>query len=406
MQLVAENTNIPLPKIHAYQLGDDSHALSSFLILEYIEGRSISPSQLDSLTNDQRTRLYTSLASVYLQLRRLEFPSIGCLARGYKGFEVGKRPATIDLNMQELEGLQPSTIQTRYGNHGILSSANGYTAMLLEISDNAFSKTRSRVLDQDHGEDALYHHDLFRRFVVDEWLDTKLNSGPFVLVHGDLQLFNCLVNEQMEVVSILDWEWSRVVPRQFFQPPLWLTNRNPGALSWDYAYSRFLESFDEFLDVTRALERKMYGNELLSDEWTEGKDGFLVANALENWTEIDLFSADFISWKWYRGKADMGERIKIFMEEDPARRFQVSQLVQKHHDYKGELRKLRQENPDNGGNDEITEGFSLQGASTAFLGRAKSFYSRLCAVFPVSSTTVALAVIVIATATHFRTKRN
>jgi aminoglycoside phosphotransferase (APT) family kinase protein len=44
--------------------------------------------------------------------------------------------------------------------------------------------------------------------------------GPFVLVHGDLELFNLLVDDNMDIIAVLDWEWSRVVPRQFFIPPL------------------------------------------------------------------------------------------------------------------------------------------------------------------------------------------
>lgn len=50
---MAEKTTISLPRIHAYHLGDNSDALSSFIILEYIEGDPISLKQPDGLTDEQ-----------------------------------------------------------------------------------------------------------------------------------------------------------------------------------------------------------------------------------------------------------------------------------------------------------------------------------------------------------------
>ncbi|KAK7415903.1 hypothetical protein QQZ08_012215 [Neonectria magnoliae] len=342
MQLIAEKTTIPLPKIYAYQLGDDSEPLSSFVILEYVDGRPLSAAEVDSLSVDQQTRLYTSLADIYIQLRRLIFPSIGCLTWGSSGVEVLKQTATIDLNMQDLEGLRPSEIQTRYGQGGVLSSATDYTTMLLNLADNALSKSRSRILKQDQGEDVLYHHHLFRRFVTEAWLNKDLDTGPFVLVHGDLQPFNCMVNERMEITSVLDWEWSRVVPVQYMQPPLWLTGHNTEFLALKYPYLLFLEKFDEFLKITKELEGQKYGDHLLSREWEQRKSngGFLVANALENWTDIDGFSTRFINREWFGGLEDAPKRVETFVCEDPTRRVLVERLCHANKIYKKDLQQL------------------------------------------------------------------
>jgi hypothetical protein len=121
--------------------------------------------RLKTLSDEQRKRLYTSLADIYIQLRRLEFPSIGCLAHGPEGFHVRKKSATIDINMQELEGLQPSKIQNSYNDRGSLTSANDYVAMLLQITDNAFAEGQNSVSERDQGEDALYHLHIFREYV-------------------------------------------------------------------------------------------------------------------------------------------------------------------------------------------------------------------------------------------------
>jgi hypothetical protein len=153
-------------------------------------------------------------------------------------------------------------------------------------------------------------------------MDCRLDQGPFVLVHGDLEPFNLIVNDNMDIVSVLDWEWSRVVPLQFFKPPLWLKNPDTTKLAWNFVYRDYLKSLDQFLEIVRTREREKYGNELLSDEWAKAKEdsGFLVANALENWTDIDWFANRYINWKCYKDEGDLDERVKAFMKKDPAHR--------------------------------------------------------------------------------------
>ncbi|KAH7363987.1 phosphotransferase enzyme family protein [Rhexocercosporidium sp. MPI-PUGE-AT-0058] len=330
MQLIAQKTTIPIPKIHAYALGDDDAGkpLSSFLILQYIEGQKLTHADLRKLSDEQRTNLYTSLADVYIQLRRLDFPSIGCLMQGLDGFKVCKRTVTIDLNMQELEGRAPHCVQSRYcGSGTTLTSANKYITMLLEISDNAFAGDRSPI-SQEEGEDRLYHLHIFRQY-VNGWVNNNFEHGPFVLVHGDLELFNLLFDDNMNVISVLDWEWSRVVPCQFFKPPLWLNSTSIEDLSYGYQYKGFLAHFDKFLAVLRVLEQKKYGNEILANEWETGKQksGFMVANALENWTAIDWFANRWINCRVYDGKKTLSSRITEFMQAEPTRQALIRRKV-------------------------------------------------------------------------------
>jgi Phosphotransferase enzyme family len=263
------------------------------------------------------------------------------LTRGPEGFDVRKKTNTIDMNMQELEGLQPSNIQTSfYNDKSLLTSANNYVAMLLQIADNAFVEGRSSVFEKDQGEDALYHLHIFREYAKG-WIDCRLDQGPFVLVHGDLEPFNLIVNENMDITSVLDWEWSRVVPLQFFKPPLWLKIPDTTKLAWNFVYNDYLKSFDQFLDILRTREREKYGNELLSDEWAKAKEnsGFLVANALENWTDMDWFANRYINWKCYQGKADLDKRVKAFMK-NPVHKTLIARKLREGIAYRVEVDRL------------------------------------------------------------------
>jgi hypothetical protein len=345
-RLVAEKTNIPIPRVVAYAYSERSEPLPSFLILEYIEGERLSFGRLQALTDQERSRFYSSLADVYIQLRRLEFPSIGCLVSSPEGdLKVGKKVTSIDTNMQELEGLRPSHIQASYYADGnSLTSASDYVAMLLEIADHAFVQGRSSVLEGDEdGRDALYHLHIFRRF-AEQWVDKRLDRGPFVLVHGDLEPFNLLVNQDLEIVSVLDWEWSRVVPLQFFKPPLWLGNPDTTKLAYNFVYTDYLKRFDQFQAILKDREINTYGTDTLFGEWDLAKvdSGFLVANALESWTDMDWFAFRYINWKCYGGKKDLKERVIAFIEEDPARETLVARKVREGTQYTVELNQLEE----------------------------------------------------------------
>ncbi|KAJ2891959.1 hypothetical protein MKZ38_010502 [Zalerion maritima] len=335
MQLVAEKTTIPIPKIHAYHLGatTDAGALSSFVILEYVEGNQLKRSDLRILSDEQRNGIYTSVAVIYIQLRRLEFPAIGGLVRHPDSFRVGKKTANIDINDQELAGLRPSLIQASYYREGELKSADKYVAMLLEIADNAFAEGRGTVFKDGQGEKTLYYLHIFRKW-VEEWKDRRLDQGPFTLIHGDLEPYNLIVNENMDIVSVLDWEWSRVVPRQLFNPPLWLPPEIylTTLLAFPTIYNKYLRHFDQFVAIMRIRERERYGNELLSDEWAEAKKngGFLVANALENSTEINWFAHRFLNHERYRSLEDLDDRVIAFMQEDPDRQTLVTRKRAEH----------------------------------------------------------------------------
>ncbi|KAL1863168.1 hypothetical protein VTK73DRAFT_6360 [Phialemonium thermophilum] len=350
MRLLAEKTSIPIPKVHAYSFSDDSGPLSSYMILQYVEGRRLSYAQLRTLTEQQQNCLYTSLADIHVQLRRLEFPSIGRLEHSPDGFHVRKPVTTIDINMQQLEGLNPYKIRDKYYDHSasFLTSTAKYVEMLLQIASNAFTEGRSSVFDEDEGADALYHLHLFRLF-AEKWMDRD-DHGPFVLAHGDFEPFNLIVDDDMNVISVLDWEWSRVVPRQFFGPPLWLGIPDTTKLAYEFVYEDYLKKFDKLLAKFRAREMETYGDDVLYQEWSKGKEdsGFLVANALENWTDMDWFANRYVNRKWFRG-IDLDERVQAFMEEDPARKALIARKAAEGLAYEAEVERLKK------GDDTTTE---------------------------------------------------
>ena len=172
-------------------------------------------------TQPSRTRktMYEKLAQVYIQLRRLEFPEIGTLGLP-KGDDnqaicVRHRPLCIEVLIQEDEGLAPTS---KFREHTTFKISKEYVNALLWLADNRLDKGKNSTVDF-RGENVLYATHHIRKFVTESWLDPALDCGPFVLMHGDLDIQNLLWDDDLNLVAVLDWEWSSVIPLQFLVPP-------------------------------------------------------------------------------------------------------------------------------------------------------------------------------------------
>lgn len=132
---------------------------------------------------------------------------------------IGEKTASIEMNMMQLEGLDPIGIQNfHHDEMGQLALANTYSKMLLSIRYNAFLKSRNAVTTE-MGLETLYNHFLFSKQAQD-WVDRSLDKGPSALIHGDFHAGNISVDDEMRLLGLIDWEWSRVEPVQYFIPPL------------------------------------------------------------------------------------------------------------------------------------------------------------------------------------------
>ncbi|KAH9899089.1 hypothetical protein F4778DRAFT_782682 [Xylariomycetidae sp. FL2044] len=193
--------------------------------------------------------------------------------------------------------------------------------MLLDIADNAFARSPETIDDEESGAVSMYYQHIFREF-AEKWVDPRYDAGPFVMVHGDFQPFNLLVDEEQKIVGVLDWEWSRVVPLQYFIPPLWLKYASPSDWAHRNAYDDFyLKRSDELHAIVQKLERQKYGNQMLADEWSLAKPdcGFVVAYSLENWSNIDWFAHAYLNISCLRLKKDLEPRAAEFVAADPSR---------------------------------------------------------------------------------------
>ncbi|XWW95680.1 hypothetical protein V2A60_003647 [Cordyceps javanica] len=120
------------------------------------------------------------------------------------------------------------------------------------------------ILDEDDARDKFVSRRLFQRLVMGGQLETGGGyelDAEFRLYSEDLRPSNVLIDENLRVVGVIDWEFAYAAPAQFsLDPPWWLLLKSPeywpgGYVPWMEAYEPRLNTF---LSVLEDEEKKMF----------------------------------------------------------------------------------------------------------------------------------------------------
>lgn len=282
---VAAKTTIPVPRVNAYSFTEGSPIQTAFILMDYIQGQTLKDlgfkkeKKWRSYTRptEATSKLHEQFSDIYIQLRQLEFPEIGALglhavdgrpsyACDPDDIHVCHRPISIEIMMQELEGMDPGA---RIKPRTTFSTVRSFVDALFWLAENEFEKSPDIGLDIRGGRNTLYARHHFRRFVLNIWLDSATDKGPFVLMHGDMNMLmsNLLFDEELTLVGVLDWEWSCVVPAEMLVSPVWLTGGGP---EWMLiGKNLFYTEVGRLIATTRDRERALQVPPRLSQEWAK-----------------------------------------------------------------------------------------------------------------------------------------
>ncbi|KJZ75585.1 hypothetical protein HIM_05048 [Hirsutella minnesotensis 3608] len=217
MLYIQENTRIPIPRVRAYGQAGLLHGHDTeqaFMILDYVDGHPLVEKHLLSSSKQDRCRLFSELIDILAQLRQLEFSTGGSLMPGLAQGS-SSRPAvtgvlSIPLNDLRIQGYSflPSPPK----------STDEYVSQQRHLLRDYF-QLPAPALDQKTAE-----LELFALHTIDQ-LSGVLNHErePFVLSHTDLRCSNIMVDDELHIVGIIDWEWAATVPTSLFIPPSWVT---------------------------------------------------------------------------------------------------------------------------------------------------------------------------------------
>ncbi|KAI0192764.1 phosphotransferase family protein [Astrocystis sublimbata] len=289
MRYIAENTTIPVPKVYHYGIAAENPiGIGPFIIMEYIEHEmTMSEALADPLDPDEYhvldpnvsehklNLLYGQMANILLQLSRLKFPRIGSLVEHVDGtISVSGRPLTQNMNsLIQLTDMPPTLLPSPSQTYTNVDE--WYTALADMHMAQLVFQHNDAVEDEDDARDKYVARQLFRQLASsgrltseDELEGDGKDSAGFLIYSSDLRPSNILIDKDLQVVGIIDWEFAYVAPALFaFDPPWWLLLRLPECFdgkykAWMKAYKPRLETFLRLLEVE---EEKMQASpELVS----------------------------------------------------------------------------------------------------------------------------------------------
>ncbi|SMR54615.1 unnamed protein product [Zymoseptoria tritici ST99CH_3D1] len=227
INIVREQTDIPVPEIKAWGLARDNPlGLGAFMISAWVDGipaadnlikaRGPGVSRLidEDVSVTTLEHLWRQIARFILQMSRINFDVIGSCSKP------SRRPWTLKLYDIMESGVLPS-----------------YDARQKYINWTVMRQLVPRFVTADH--------------------------GPFKMICDDFGPMNMLVNNDtdLEIVAVIDWEWTWAGPPElFWSPPLWLIGLQ--SVSWanhdeDACLERYLQSLDVFIRVLAEEETKI-----------------------------------------------------------------------------------------------------------------------------------------------------
>jgi hypothetical protein len=230
-----------------------------YLVMDFVEPRQGSMLRNKWPTTDphHRQNLFRSLANILLDLMKVPLPRIG----SFTVLDTGEvtltgRPLTAALALLEAEEI-PSYMPpgTTY------PSTDSHVEDLLHCHETRLRDQPNAVEGENDAVGQLATVVVLRA-VNSHFIDRKLRDGPFVFQFTDLHECNIFVDDQYNITSIIDLEWSCSLPVEMHQPQFWLS----GHLGDDFLgdgraenEATFLAAYNEFLDILRS-EHKSRGS--------------------------------------------------------------------------------------------------------------------------------------------------
>ncbi|XWX01119.1 hypothetical protein V2A60_009144 [Cordyceps javanica] len=321
MKYIQDHTTIPVPFILHWGTKEESPlGLGPFIIMEYINHEMTMGAALNTAGRSTEERLlldpdidtaklemlYRQVANVLLQLHTLklpDIPAIGSLRQTDEfSWDVTHRPLSIHMN----ELVRLGTLPRAKLPSASFNSSSDYFRSLSRLHLEHLTWQRNDAIDSKTDCQRKYvARYLFQKLIIEERLlpTRQNNNGPFKIWCDDLRPSNILLDANLQIVGVIDWEFAYAAPAEFSSaPPWWLLLEQPeywpsGMDEWSSAYETRLQTFLGALEACEAsaitqgrLQPDKKLSHLMRHSWEQG-EFWIVYAARKN------FAFDAIFWE-------------------------------------------------------------------------------------------------------------
>lgn len=319
IRYIHEHTEIPVPFVLHWGTKEESPlGLGPFIIMDHIDHAMSMSDALNTpgfadedrpilnhdIQEEKLEMLYKQVADIVLQLSTLSLPKIGSLSHlDDFTWEVTQRP--LSINMNELVRVVSLPRLKLPKPTATFETASAYFNALADLHLDHLICQRNDSVDSETDCRRKYTaRKLFHRLITEGgFTATSTDNGPFKLWCDDLRPSNILLDENLQVVGVVDWEFTYAAPVEFSHaPPWWLLLEQPeywpdGIEAWKETYQ---SRFQTFLKVLReredvglgrgTLKKEQRLSDAMDESWKAG-DFWVVYAAKKN------FAFDIMFWK-------------------------------------------------------------------------------------------------------------
>ncbi|KAH7176323.1 phosphotransferase family protein [Dactylonectria macrodidyma] len=395
MKHIAAHTSIPVPHIYHYGTGaENPTGLGPFIIMDYIEHHqtmnealvdpALSPGErpvLNPAIDEERLEfMYRQMANILLQLFNLRFPRIGSVVEAKRKYaaSITGRPLTRNMNDMIMQTNTPESVLPT----GTFGSTSEWFRTLGNMHMAQLVFQRNDAVDNlEDAREKYVARQLLRNLSTEGRLvpeppkpsEPSRRREDFILFSEDFRPANVLINVNLEIVGVVDWEFAFAAPaRLSYAPPWWLLLKKPeywigGYREWVVAYE---PRFQTFLRALVAEERRMAATRSAFTPYTNGKaEPPLSQRMVETWTKRDWvltyamrksWSFDFLWWKYldeyfYGPNATQDYNSRLHLLTQPQKDAMDAFVARKMEESETPVLELASQWDDGGGADRLAE---------------------------------------------------
>ena len=224
MKYVKQNTTIPCPEIYGHDFSETNVAAAPYMFMELVEGMSIKK-WLDEnvLTKEIATEFYKNLADLMWEFYRTRFDQIGSLQFD----ELGNVSVSPFFDARTRSTFGPFTSahdflthrQQKLWEYRVLAEHRNTQVIPPGIKrwDDLQRDVKQIFIAWLYREAAKYAQAEYTAGYNDV-LAERVHMPDFVLFHADLSINNILVDEDLNILAVIDWDWTASLPKAAFDP--------------------------------------------------------------------------------------------------------------------------------------------------------------------------------------------
>ncbi|KAM3548685.1 hypothetical protein MY1884_009073 [Beauveria asiatica] len=301
MEFVRQNTDIPIPRVYAYNLNAQNAVGCPFSIIEYVDGNTAEevsrnyPGEHEGIPAQFEEKFWRHVAKIMIQLASIRLPKIGSIIRdGSDSFVAGQ------------------LVETGTGPYN--SAAEFYADYPLALSKSLGEQPVS-------GQDELLHafHSLAASFPSPIAQVGDGSTEGFGLANYDLNPNNFLVDREFNVLAVIDWDSVVSVPdAALYRFPflMGVSCAVPGVVDAHPAVMKREQLGRRFAEVVEEVGQEQAGKEWeAANKWPKyllTKSGFFSKEAVAFRSLIYVkMSQDWVNNTWLQGLKWLSEHNEL-----------------------------------------------------------------------------------------------